>query len=219
MDELRLELRTRNNVLWHAIYDYSPSIAAFCREHHLKDSLKVVVCSYLNLTRSPYLKTRGRADQLTRAARQLCELTGMGRDELFPPALYTGRIPAKQIAEVSVALLPLAAARTVAALPANFEDQLDAERLSSLMSGALETLKPKEVLVLKRRFGFDGTEPKTFADIAYELGLCQERIRQIEAAALRKLRHPSRSRQLRAFLERLPDVEPAPKEDQKEGKP
>ncbi|HMF00270.1 MAG TPA: sigma factor-like helix-turn-helix DNA-binding protein, partial [Terriglobia bacterium] len=64
----------------------------------------------------------------------------------------------------------------------------------------LNMLTPREERVIKMRFGLeDGTE-RTLEEVGRAFGVTRERIRQIEAKALRKLRHPSRSRQLRAFL-------------------
>ena len=64
----------------------------------------------------------------------------------------------------------------------------------------LNTLTPREERIIKMRFGLeDGTE-RTLEEVGQKFGVTRERIRQIEVKALRKLRHPSRSRQLRAFL-------------------
>jgi len=61
-------------------------------------------------------------------------------------------------------------------------------------------LTPREERVIKMRFGLeDGTE-HTLEEVGQKFGVTRERIRQIEAKALRKLRHPSRSRQLRGFV-------------------
>ena len=66
----------------------------------------------------------------------------------------------------------------------------------------LNTLTPREERIIKMRFGLeDGTE-HTLEEVGQNFGVTRERIRQIEAKALRKLRHPSRNRRLRAFLER-----------------
>ena len=65
----------------------------------------------------------------------------------------------------------------------------------------LETLSPKEREVIRMRFGLnDGAEP-TLAELGEKFSLTRERIRQIEAAALRKLRDPSLSRRLSSFVE------------------
>ena len=65
----------------------------------------------------------------------------------------------------------------------------------------LKTLTPREEMIIKMRFGMeDGTE-RTLEEVGQSFALTRERIRQIEAKALRKLRHPSRSSKLRIFLE------------------
>ena len=65
----------------------------------------------------------------------------------------------------------------------------------------LHTLTDRESRVLRLRFGLEDGCGRTLAEVGREFGLTRERIRQIEAKALRKLRHPSRSRQLRDYLE------------------
>jgi len=65
----------------------------------------------------------------------------------------------------------------------------------------LKTIKPREETVLLQRFGFIDGEVYTLEQIGDKFGLTRERIRQIEAKALRKLRHPIRSKKLRCFIE------------------
>jgi len=67
----------------------------------------------------------------------------------------------------------------------------------------LKTLTPREEKVIKMRFGLDDGSEHTLEEVGQSFAVTRERIRQIEAKALRKLRHPSRSRKLRAFLEAL----------------
>ena len=69
------------------------------------------------------------------------------------------------------------------------------------ISRLLAPLDEREREILKLRFGLDRGEPRTLEEVGEHFNLTRERIRQIEAKALRKLRHPSRSRKLRAFLE------------------
>jgi RNA polymerase primary sigma factor len=72
--------------------------------------------------------------------------------------------------------------------------------LEAQLSSVLRTLTPRERRILRLRFGLDDHTPRTLEDIAQEFGLTRERVRQIEARALAKLRHPSRGRKLRTFL-------------------
>jgi RNA polymerase primary sigma factor len=73
--------------------------------------------------------------------------------------------------------------------------------LKGQVEGVLETLTPRERRVVELRFGLEGDKLYTLSEIGAELGVTRERIRQIETKALRKLRHPSRSRRLREFTD------------------
>ena len=73
--------------------------------------------------------------------------------------------------------------------------------LHSEMEDILDTLSPRERRVLQLRFGLVDGQQRTLEEVGRRFGVTRERIRQIEAKALRKLRHPSRSRKLRDFLE------------------
>lgn len=73
--------------------------------------------------------------------------------------------------------------------------------LQEQMKGVLSTLTEKEERVLRLRFGIGDGYPRTLEEVGAAFNVTRERVRQIETKALRKLRHPSRSRKLRAFLE------------------
>jgi RNA polymerase primary sigma factor len=75
------------------------------------------------------------------------------------------------------------------------------ENLRDSTERVLKTLSPREEKVLKMRFGIDDGSERTLEEVGQSFAVTRERIRQIESKALRKLRHPSRSRRLRAFLE------------------
>jgi len=81
------------------------------------------------------------------------------------------------------------------------EDVVIGRELRRLIERCLEELTPKEERVLRLRYGLDGGKSHTFEQIGAKFGLTRARIQQIESEALQKLRHPSRSRRLRDFLE------------------
>ena len=80
------------------------------------------------------------------------------------------------------------------------EDFTIHEMLKEEIGDVLLTLTEREEQVLRLRFGLDDGSPKTLEEVGQMFGVTRERIRQIEAKALRKLRHPSRSRKLKDFL-------------------
>ena len=80
-------------------------------------------------------------------------------------------------------------------------DKVSRELLKEALGKVLETLSPREKKVLIMRFGLDDGKPKTLEEVGKEFKVTRERIRQIEAKAIRKLKHPTRARKLKDFLE------------------
>ncbi len=70
-----------------------------------------------------------------------------------------------------------------------------------MTGNVLKTLTPREERVIKMRFGLDNGSDHTLEEVGQNFAVTRERIRQIEAKALRKLRHPSRSRKLKPFMD------------------
>ena len=73
--------------------------------------------------------------------------------------------------------------------------------LKEQLISILDTLTPREEMVIRMRYGLDDGHPRTLEEVGKAFGVTRERIRQIEAKALRKLRHPSRSRKLRDYVD------------------
>jgi RNA polymerase primary sigma factor len=82
----------------------------------------------------------------------------------------------------------------------NLEAAAEHGLLREQVRDALLSLTPRERRVIERRYGLEGDTEATLTAIGREIGVTRERIRQIEASALRKLRHPSRAKRLRAFV-------------------
>ena len=80
-------------------------------------------------------------------------------------------------------------------------DNASTQLLKEQIRKVLSTLSIWERRVLQLRFGLEDGRTRTLEEIGYEFSITRERVRQIEAKALRRLRHPSRSRCLRDYLE------------------
>ena len=144
----------------------------------------------------------GDAEKLRRVSANVRErmalALGVPEDVLFPgeiDALPKGGPPQIELSmtreDVRSAMAPDAHADMI----------LETERaaLRDEIEAALDTLQPRQRRIVRLRFGFEDGAPRTTNELAHEFGVTPERIRQIEAAALRLLCHPSRSRQLRVF--------------------
>jgi len=82
--------------------------------------------------------------------------------------------------------------------------------LKEYTSQVLRTLTPREERVIKMRFGLEDGSEHTLEEVGQSFQVTRERIRQIEAKALRKLRHPSRSRKLKAFVDGVKEMYASP---------
>jgi len=120
--------------------------------------------------------------------------------KIFPgdylDALYGGNLPAtrKILFDREILALPEPSTKLLG-------DGVDQGTLISLITQSLNAIPPREVKVLTLRYGLNGEFPMTYEETARKMGVTRERIRQIEAQALSRLRNPSIRRQLRGFLD------------------
>ena len=211
--EVRIEYTFKNARLYHAIRDAAyrdkdhnrsfdrGRVSAFCRFYSLPPAQ---IHELLNLRIGPLLRPNG-------SYRPICitlsDILGIDCHVLFPHALYAQVWPRGVARDVPIAeFVELGAARHLT-LPESSSEAVVQREMRERLAGVLDTLTPREALVITQRFGLDGNGERTLEDLGSERGCSRERIRQIEAKALRKLRHPSRSRHLRHLLSSLtPDA-------------
>ena len=130
-------------------------------------------------------------NKLIRIQRQL--LQDLGREPTPEEIGAEMDMPTEKVREI----LKIAQEPVSLETPIGEEDDSHKEQLESV----LDTLTDREENVLRLRFGLDDGRTRTLEEVGKVFGVTRERIRQIEAKALRKLRHPSRSKQLKDFLE------------------
>ena len=213
--DVRVELKFKNARLYYAIQeaaykdkDYRKSfergrVRAFCRFYGLSSTL---VYELLNLKLCPVMwRNAYRPICLT-----LSSILDIDCATLFPQALYAQTWPTNLSVDIPLAtFVGLGAAKHLTLPPSSFEAVANRE-LRERMTAAVATLTPRETRVITRRFGLDGQGERTLDEVAQEHAVCRERIRQVEAKAMRKLRHPSRSRTLRPFVSVVRDDTPEP---------
>jgi RNA polymerase primary sigma factor len=152
-------------------------------------------------------------NKLIRVSKQL--LQELGREPLASEIAETMEIPEEKIREImKIAQSPVSLETPIGeegdTQLENFIKDDDAQApdeaaaftmLKEELINVLETLTPREEKVLKLRFGLDDGRARTLEEVGKEFSVTRERIRQIEAKALRKLRHPSRSSKLKDYLD------------------
>jgi len=191
--DLLVQSRFRNAILWDLLAGRSVSeISELCGVDQSSFG------RLLNLRQSPVVKN-GTYGQ---AAQKIAEYFRMLPEDLFPPSLYALTLPkVVERAYSSEAVMLSLESREVKQLTAgSLDEHIAHNELRSRLESVLQTLTPREEAVLKKRFGFEDGHVATLEDVGKEFAVSRNRIRQIEGTALRKLRHPMRSRRLRSFV-------------------
>jgi RNA polymerase sigma factor (sigma-70 family) len=134
---------------------------------------------------------------------KVCAYFGKSKEELFPDwakvIFIEDRKPTIRTMDVTPLSLNTPEVLQLSS-PDSLEDDYDREHLKEGIKNALETINAREKKVLEMRFGLEDGVTMGLEEVGKEFGVTRERIRQIEAKALRKLRHPSRALGLRSFV-------------------
>lgn len=152
-------------------------------------------------------------NKLTRTSRQL--LQELGREPTPEEIAERMDMPVERVREImKIAVEPVSLETPIGEEDdSHLGDFIEDEDTVAPVDGAsftllreqleevLDTLTPREKKVLRLRFGLDDERARTLEEVGQEFGVTRERIRQIEAKALRKLKHPNRSKKLKDFLE------------------
>ena len=197
--DLRVIVRIKNNYLCKIREHYGLSMEAAAKKCKISYGCW---CALENLKRYPYNK---RGFEWSESAVKISKAFNMPPEILFPQALeeITNN---KAEREMSAASFLLDSSVETLLLEQNPETKVTQDSLRRQVQGVLSTLSPREQKVIAMRFGLDGDGPKTFDEIGEVFNIGRERVRQIEAKAFRMLRHPSRIKQLKVFLDYWGDV-------------
>jgi DNA-directed RNA polymerase sigma subunit (sigma70/sigma32) len=188
MKDLRLELNVKNNRLYSIITSRYKNVAHFCTENSIHAS---TVGPYINMINHPLTKRKTTVKFMDgwyfkKSAIQIAEMLQVSILDIFPAVTHNIK-QSKFVAEVDTQeFLPYDDAVALPML--HIEDVPDYTRLHK----AISSLTEREQGVIRCRFGLGGEEEMSLSAMGELYGVTRERIRQIEAKALRKLRHPSR---------------------------
>lgn len=190
--DYRIEVKVKNNNLLRRIEDAGyKTVAEFCKMNN-HPNWQSKIGDLINLKATPF----NAAGKFNRVVVGVAEILKCLPEDLFTETqMNTALESNKKYIETSEAEMRfmLENQKEVKSL----EDLTEFNRLPEKVSELLETLTPREAKVIALRFGLKGMDTHTLEECSQTFGCNRERIRQIEAKALRKLRHPSRSEVLK----------------------
>jgi len=198
MEEFNIKVSVRNNLILKAIKDQGyTNLNKFSKECEVPIT---GLYDLVNLKEAP-LTVEG---EFSKSAKLLMESLGACPVELWTEEQLTMKLKNNRVErELSKEALQTALqsnARSLIGLDYP-EQELDEQESARAINNKLNSLTPRERKILELRFGLNDNEAYTLEEAARLLGYSKERVRQIEAKALRNMRHPSRSGDLRQFID------------------
>jgi len=194
-----IKVSIRNNLIIKAIHTAGyKNVSHFCRQNELD---KIQITALIAL-RTPPLTQDGEFRVVAKALMEsLCALpTELWTSEQLTMTLKRNTSSKEVDLDAMLSVLGMNAEEALQLIqPASPDEELEEKQIVETVDELLETLGHQEAKVLRMRFGF-GCEEHTLEEIGRKLDVTRERIRQIEASALRKMRHPKRSVVMRGAM-------------------
>lgn len=198
MKDYRVEVKVKNNYLFSMMKSYGiENVPQLGKATGISIN---VLYTYLNLTKTPHTKK----GHLLPSVEALCSFFSCAVDDLFPPQHIENPLE-KNSGVIEANMNELVSSNLLGGGTDPLE-LLEKQDAPKLVSTALEKLNRRERMVIEARFGLDGGGEKTLQQIAEVLDVCRSRAREIEAKALRKLRHHHSADLAYAYNERYGDA-------------
>lgn len=197
MKELRVETRVKNNRLYRLIMEHNPSVTAFGKAVGIRRDILYGLLSF----RIPAYDGWQHNQLPTDLAQRIAAALGKPVEYVFPVQLCSQKTNSFRSVEIGIEHARRISQYSVAPKELGW-DNPSKTMVKTCVEETLSEIPEREAKVIKLRFGFgDDAEPMSLREVAKKLRVTTERIRQIEAKAIRRLRHPTRSEGLRPLLE------------------
>jgi RNA polymerase sigma factor (sigma-70 family) len=197
MDEYNVKVTVRNNLILKAIKDFG-----YTNLNNFAKATSVGITGLYGLVNlmEPPIGVKG---EFTKPAKDLMEVLGACPSELWTDEQLTLRLDSNRTERVmskeALQVTLQSSARSLIGLDYPEQEMVE-EDMARITKDKLDSLTPREAKILRLRFGFDGGEGRTLEEVGEIFKVSREQIRHIESQALRKLRHPTRSDDLKQFI-------------------
>ena len=194
----RLLVKIKNNRLWSAIVAVYPGVKSQSDAARFLNMSVQEIGKLLNMHVWPYSEARSR---WFKVADRIAALLKETPEYLFDPKLYGRRPDVNEIAVEFGDEKWIEDHSRLLELPPSPEDDVIKHEMAEILGKMVNSLTPREQLVVNMRYGLHGYEESDLVEIGQALSVTKERVRQLEAKALRKMRHPNRDKRLREFMD------------------